>query len=538
MERFLAGLFAEGTSYLANAWTNASSNAGQKATELLSGISGSGKLGEDEPADKERSTTHESAVSTSSSSSRTSTASASSAKKISKVVGWMVFGSKKKRSSSCATAEEAPDCHGVSNKKTALDILLAASVRPYEQVDPATLRAVSVVGRGGYGKVMLMRSQESGKLVAVKEVAKANLIDKPGSTRSVRPVSTKIEHAEMERMVLGSVGDHPFITSFHGSFQNRNKVFLMLEYIPGGELFGMMQRQGVFPEARVRLYVAEIVLALEFLHDKGIIYRDLKPENILIDADGHIRLTDFGLSIAFNKLGDDNSMRCYSICGTPEYISPEIVLGATTRKNDRSWSYGKTVDWWALGVLTYEMLYRVPPFFHRERKTMLNKILECNLQFPKPSAKLGPVSLEANDFISSLLKFEEANRLGFGNAGSANVKAHPFFKSLDWNEVGDARTIPDWTPELSQDADTSNFDATFTKELLREDNCSKCAYNLELTGFDYLPEGFQEAVWYQPPAQPAPELGKAAPTSTAPPSVSNNHDDAAVPPVPPTQTEA
>ena len=148
------------------------------------------------------------------------------------------------------------------------------------------------------------------------------------------------------------------------------------------------------------------------------------------------------------------------------------------------------MDWWALGVLTYEMLYGVPPFFHRDRKTMLNKILECNLQFPKPSPKLPPVSQAANDFIAALLKFDEADRLGYGNNGSANVKAHPFFDCLEWDKVLAAEVQPEFVPELKGDADTSNFDANFTKELVREDCATKCAYNLELTGFDYLPEDF------------------------------------------------
>mmetsp|Transcript_16429 Transcript_16429/g.29091 ORF Transcript_16429/g.29091 Transcript_16429/m.29091 type:complete len:526 (+) Transcript_16429:232-1809(+) len=495
MERVLAGVFAEGTSYLSTLWSNATGNGSDALRN------GGGKGGDDDGAekvDKVRSTTRDSAVSTTSTSSRVSIASTSGVKKVSKVVSWIAFGAKKKKAPATGCgAYDGPDGITATNKKSPLDILLAASAkRPDDAVSPGNLKALSVVGRGGYGKVMLMRDHTTGKLLAVKEVAKSNLIDKPGTHRSVRQVSTKIEHAEMERMVLATVSSHPFITSFHGSFQNRDKIFLMLEYASGGELFGAMQKHGVFSEPRVRLYSAEIVLALEFLHENGIIYRDLKPENILLDARGHVRLTDFGLSIAFNKVGDDNTMRCVSICGTPEYISPEIVLGATTHKNDRSWTYGKTVDYWALGVLTYEMLYRVPPFFHRDRKTMLNKILECKLEFPKPSEKQPSVSTKANEFIAALLKYEERDRLGFGSAGAHNVKAHPFFQPLEWSKVAASAYEPEYVPELGQDCDTANFDECFTKELLRQDNCSSCAYNLELTGYDYLPEAFDESHWY------------------------------------------
>lgn len=366
-----------------------------------------------------------------------------------------------------------------------------------DPADPAALRAVSVIGRGGYGKVMLMRHKKTGRLIAVKEVAKSNLVDKPGTTRSVRPVSTKVEHAEMENLVLHTVGEHPFVTSFHGSFQNKDKIFMFLEYAPGGELFQHMQRQGVFSESRTRMYVAEITSALAFLHENGIIYRDLKPENVLLDNKGHLRLTDFGLSIQFNKCGDDNLMRCYSICGTPEYISPELILCATTKKNDRNATYGKTVDWWALGILMYEMLFRIPPFYSRERKAMLNKILACDLQFPKTPGKMRPVSADAKDFIASLLKYDERDRLGFGNEGSSNVMAHPFFDGLDWDRLAAHEYEPEFIPSLSNEIDTSNFDGTFTKELLRVDPCSSCAFNLELTGFASMPEEFAEDLWFE-----------------------------------------
>jgi serum/glucocorticoid-regulated kinase 2 len=418
-------------------------------------------------------------------------------------MGWMVFGSKKLlgRNNSSANNQmqvQYPEQNGTNYRLTTLDVVLAAaSEMRFERIEPSELSAVSVLGRGGCGKVILMRC-EDGRLIAVKEVHKSNLMDKPGTVRrSVRPVSTKIEHAEMENLVLHTVSSHPLITSFHGSFQTRDKIFLQMEYCGGGELFQHMQRQGVFQEDRVRLYTAEIVSVLEFLHHNGIMYRDLKPENILLDDKGHIRITDFGLSTQFNKQGDDNLMRCHSICGTPEYIAPEIILLATTLKDDRTATYGKTVDWWALGVLMYEMLYRVPPFYHRDRKTMLNKILACQLSFPKPAKGAKPVSVEAKDFIASLLKFDEEDRLGYGNNGSENVKSHPFFACLDWEKVAAAKYEPSFVPDLSDECDTSNFDSQFTKEILREDPVAACPYHLELTGYEYLPEEFAEAVWYK-----------------------------------------
>mmetsp|Transcript_28170 Transcript_28170/g.45257 ORF Transcript_28170/g.45257 Transcript_28170/m.45257 type:complete len:487 (-) Transcript_28170:720-2180(-) len=484
MERVLAGWFTEGSSYLSNVWSSKGSDIvheekNDEAKETMA-----------------RTVTNESATSSLSTSSRASSSSTSS-RKFQKVMSWMVFGSKKVLSKKTTSGNYDLPESSTSNKKTPLDVLLFASKeRNHTLVDPTQLNAVSVIGRGGYGKVMLMRSKETGSLIAVKEVPKSNLIDKPGvASRSVRPVSTKIEHAEMENMVLQTISQHPFVTSFHGSFQNREKIFILMEYCAGGELFQHMQRQGVFSESRTCLYAAEIVLALEFLHEKGIVYRDLKPENILLDGSGHIRLADFGLSIQFNKEGDDNSMRCFSICGTPEYIAPEIILMATTKKNDRGFTYGKTVDWWALGILTYEMLFRIPPFYHRDRKTMLNKILTCELQFPN-NPKQKPVSADSISFISSLLRYNEEDRLGYGNNGSQNVKAHPFFASLDFELVSKAEVEPEFVPELKNYTDTGNFDVNFTKELLREDICSPCAFNLELTGYDFLPEGFAESAWF------------------------------------------
>ncbi len=496
MDRVFSGWVSEGASMLATAWSS-----GGSSVNTLLGINDDGDSKSTAVQKKMgRTVTSESGISTVSASSRSSVSSTAS-KKVQKVMGWMVFGSKKllgKNNSTSNThiAYENGSCP--THRVTALDVVLAAaSERNHERINPNQLSAVSVLGRGGCGKVMLMRTEDD-RLIAVKEVHKSNLMDKPGTTRpSVRPVSTKIEHAEMENLVLHTISSHPLITSFHGSFQTRDKIFLQMEYCGGGELFQHMQRQGVFQEDRVRLYTAEIVSVLEFLHHNGIMYRDLKPENILLDSKGHIRVTDFGLSMQFNKQGDDNLMRCFSICGTPEYIAPEIILMATTRKDDKKATYGKTVDWWALGVLMYEMLYRVPPFYHRDRKTMLNKILACQLSFPKQAKAAKQVSNEAKSFISALLKFDEKDRLGYGNNGSERVKSHPFFGRLDWDKVAAAEYEPIFVPDLNDECDTSNFDSQFTKEILREDPIAPCAYHLELTGYEYLKEDFADAHWYR-----------------------------------------
>jgi len=402
-------------------------------------------------------------------------------------MSWMVFGSKK-----ILHKKEHPE--DTRNKRAPQD--LSHRLKRHDVVDPSAMSAVAVIGRGGYGKVMLMRSKDDSTILAVKEVSKKNLVEKPDKKVDAN-ASTKIEHAEMENMVLQGASDHPFITTFHGAFQNREKLFIFMEYCAGGELFQHMQRQGVFTEARTRLYVAEITSALEYLHGQGIMYRDLKPENILVDQNGHLRLADFGLSIQFDKKGDDSSMRCYSICGTPEYIAPEIILMATKKRRNKKRTYGKTVDWWALGVLTYEMLFRIPPFYNRDRKTMLNKILDCDLKFPSNNSKAKPVSEAARDFIASLLKFEEKDRLGFGNEGSSNVKAHAFFDTLSFDRVTSFDYVPEFVPDIKSDQDTVYFDETFTKEAVRPDSISQCPFHIELTGYECLPDTFDEAFWYK-----------------------------------------
>jgi len=196
-----------------------------------------------------------------------------------------------------------------------------------------------VVGTGNLGKVMLVSKKDTGEYFAMKILNKEHVVQQD-----------EVEHILTEKRVLTQGIRHPFLVGVHYCFQTNDKLYFVLDYINGGELFFHLQREQTFTEDRVRFYAAEIILALEFLHNIGIVYRDLKPENVLLDSDGNIALTDFGL--AKDGISDDTKAKTF--CGTPEYLAPEVVLGER---------YGREVDWWCLGTVMYEMLCGCVPFF-------------------------------------------------------------------------------------------------------------------------------------------------------------------------------
>lgn len=291
---------------------------------------------------------------------------------------------------------------------------------------------IGVLGRGTYGKVQLVKQKETGKLFALKTMSKRLLAE-----------SDQIEQTIVERDLLLKVRC-PFLVCAHYTFQTDAKVFMIIDYVPGGELFGRLKQESSFSESRTRLYAAEILLGLGYLHQQNYIYRDLKPENILVDIDGHLRLTDFGLA---KKASDNESTN--SFCGTPEYIAPEMI---------QRLPYTKAVDWWSLGILIFEMLTGLPPFYDENVNQMYRSILRDEITYPSH------VSLAARDLINKLLDKNPATRLGAGPSDMEEIKAHPFFKDLDWDEVEEKNIKPEWIPEIKDTTDTSCFDAEFTQE--------------------------------------------------------------------------
>ena len=300
-------------------------------------------------------------------------------------------------------------------------------IRKIPDISMDHFNILSVIGRGFYGKVMLCQNKETHELVAIKTIHKNKLIR-----------ANKVKTIFTERNVLFRV-HHPFIVAIRFSFQTETKLYLGLEFASGGELFTHAKNDGPLSIPEVRFYTAEISIALAYLHHRGIIYRDLKPENILLDEEGHIKLTDFGLA----KNIDNNTIN-YTICGTSEYLSPEAL-------NHKQ--YGPSVDWWALGILMYELLFGKTPFVDENRSKLYDNIRTAPLQFPDNADPA------AQDIISHLLNKEPKNR-----AGLKEIKEHPFFNGLDFDAVERKEIKPIWVPPRTNELSLNNFGAQFTEE--------------------------------------------------------------------------
>jgi len=288
---------------------------------------------------------------------------------------------------------------------------------------------LKVIGRGNFGRVLLVRKIDSRKLYAMKVLHKSFVVARG-----------EVEHTRSEKKILMNLR-HPFLVQLHFSFQNQDRLYLVMDYVNGGELFFHLQQERRFSEERVRFYSAELVTAIEYLHDHGIIYRDLKPENILLTEEGHIRMTDFGLSKEGLYNMDD---RTDTFCGTPEYLSPEILEGKP---------YNKAVDWWSFGTLIYEMLVGLPPFYCEDVQLMYSKIINAPLIIPDY------VSPSAADIITRFLERDMERRL----QEPWEIKAQPFFEEIDWNELVEMRITPPWTPTAT------SYDPIFEPEFRNED---------------------------------------------------------------------
>ncbi|KAM4058804.1 kinase [Hirsutella rhossiliensis] len=290
---------------------------------------------------------------------------------------------------------------------------------------------LKVVGKGSFGKVMQVRKKDTNRIYALKTIRKAHIISR-----------SEVAHTLAERSVLAQI-NNPFIVPLKFSFQSPEKLYFVLAFVNGGELFHHLQKEHRFDVNRSRFYTAELLCALECLHGFSVIYRDLKPENILLDYQGHIALCDFGLC----KLDMKDEDRTNTFCGTPEYLAPELLMGK---------GYNKTVDWWTLGVLLYEMLTGLPPFYDENTNEMYRKILSEPLHF---SDVVPPA---AKDLLTKLLNRNPEERLGAN--GSAEIKAHPFFHAIDWRKLLQRKYEPTFKPSVADALDTANFDPEFTSE--------------------------------------------------------------------------
>lgn len=292
------------------------------------------------------------------------------------------------------------------------------------------------LGKGSFGTVLLVRHKATGKLYAQKQFRKASLT-----------VHKKlVEQTRTERAILESISRHPFVVKLFYAFQDHEKLYLILEYAQGGELFTHLAMERMFDEDVASFYMAEMVLALEHLHQNvGVIYRDLKPENCLLDDRGHLLLTDFGLS----KIAVNDDDRCGSSLGTVEYMAPEVIQGKP---------YGKTCDWWSLGALGYDFLTGSPPFRANNNAKLRERIVKQKLTFPY---FLGP---DAKDLLTRLLRKEPSKRLGYHMPKDLQtIKQHRFFRKIDWRALERREVSPPIKPVITDPALAENFSVDFTQ---------------------------------------------------------------------------
>ncbi|KAK9370730.1 kinase-like domain-containing protein [Lipomyces kononenkoae] len=308
----------------------------------------------------------------------------------------------------------------------------AVSKRHYGPDDFEILR---LIGKGTFGQVYQVRKRDTDRIYAMKILSKKVIVQKK-----------EVAHTIGERNILvrTATADSPFIVGLKFSFQTPADLYLVTDYMSGGELFWHLQKEGRFREERAKFYIAELILALENLHNHDIVYRDLKPENILLDANGHIALCDFGLSKA-NLTSNDTTN---TFCGTTEYLAPEVLL------DDQG--YTKMVDFWSLGVLIFEMCCGWSPFYAEDTQQMYKNIAFGKVRFPKDA-----LSPEGKNFVKGLLNRNPKHRLGAVD-DARELKAHPFFADVDWDLLVQKKVPPPFKPHLSSATDTSNFDPEFT----------------------------------------------------------------------------
>ncbi|KAI9501348.1 putative RAC-beta serine/threonine-protein kinase-A, partial [Coemansia spiralis] len=311
---------------------------------------------------------------------------------------------------------------------------------------------LSIIGKGSYGQVMLARYKDTGKVMAIKVISKSKLRGRPNEIRRVMS----------ERKVLERTVKHPFLVGLQCAFQTKEKLFFCLDYVNGGELFFHLQRERRFGENRARFYAAEIASALAYLHGMDVVYRDLKPENCLLDADGHVKIVDFGLAkevgpVVWRTEGSalysvEEGGKTGTFCGTPEYLAPEVLLRQR---------YGKEVDWYCLGAVLYEMLTGLPPFYDQDNSTMYQRILAEDLRFPTVLPPPAPSN-------GTLHPGSGNTRLGHGVFGTENVKRHVFFHGIDWGKIYRQEYAPPFVPKVSSIFDLSNIDPEFRNEPIPE----------------------------------------------------------------------
>ncbi|KAJ9441097.1 RAC family serine/threonine-protein kinase-like protein [Diplonema papillatum] len=324
-----------------------------------------------------------------------------------------IFNKKKKDGAPPAGAQQPTAGSPVTHAS------LSASDFITDKVSKDDFDSLKLLGKGSFAKVVLVRKKENGKIYAMKVIVKESVLQ-----------HQRVQDVFTERGVLQR-SNHPFLCKLHWTFQSEHKLFFIMDYYHGGDLDGYLNKQ---PNKKLkpgvaRLYAAEVLLALMYLHENGIIYRDLKPENILMGADGHPCLSDFGLSKDFGAFSLDDDSRTASFVGSPFYVAPDVL---------RQKQYTSAIDWWSFGILLFRMLVSRPPFLGRSMKEVFDNILYQELRFSQSN----PISPEAMDLISKLLVKDPVKR-----AKGDVVKKHKYWDGLDWDVVYSKKVAPDgWVP--------------------------------------------------------------------------------------------
>uniref|UniRef100_A0A9J7XM07 non-specific serine/threonine protein kinase n=1 Tax=Cyprinus carpio carpio TaxID=630221 RepID=A0A9J7XM07_CYPCA len=355
---------------------------------------------------------------------------------------------------------------GMRNSSHSLSAALRSRRKPCE----LDFEMIKVISNGAYGAVYLVRHKETKQRFAMKKINKQNLM-----------LRNQIQQAFVERDIL-TFAENPFVVSMYCSFETRKHLCMVMEYVEGGDCATLLKNMGPLPVDMARMYFAETVLALEYLHNYGIVHRDLKPDNLLVTSMGHIKLTDFGLS----KVGlmnmttnlyeghiekDAREFSDKQVCGTPEYIAPEVILRQ---------GYGKPVDWWAMGIILYEFLVGCVPFFGDTPEELFGQVISDEINWPE--GEDAPPA-DAQELITLLLRQNPLERLGTG--GAYEVKHHQFFHSLDWNSL--LRQKAEFIPQLESEDDTSYFDTRSDRyhhlETEEEEDTNDEDFNVELRQF-------------------------------------------------------
>ena len=312
-------------------------------------------------------------------------------------------------------------------------LTMFSSHKTINEVKLEDFKILKVIGRGSFGKVCLVEYLPTNEIFAMKSLKKDILIEEE-----------QIESTLLEKEILQNI-DHQFLCKLIFYFQTEDRIFFVMPFLSGGELFQHLKKFKRFSEEMVRFYGAQIAIALQYLHDKKIIYRDLKPENILLDEKGYLCLVDFGMAkkLEYNK-------KALSFCGTPEYLAPEIIKGE---------GYDENIDWWSLGIILYEMICGVPPFYDDNLNKIYYLIQNTEVSFPHNIY----LSDDVKDIIFNLLKKDVKERLGY-SSGIVEIKNHSFFKGINFQDIENKKIEAPFIPKIDNSTDVQNFDEIFTNE--------------------------------------------------------------------------